>query len=268
MKAYLRLVLFVTGILLITFSCTKEDLDHGFEDPKDVELSTDWLEDSLSITQNEIWYRYSIGPDVSAVFVEWSEKDYHGSSRDYTADILVDAFCLDGETGYFTDEDNGYGADAQQINVSSGSGLLIRVKLHEDMTGAYGLKVYEKSGSGDIELIELYVGGEWHDSTIAEGETLGFLIKGSSANQELSINWAEFNSPEEGYSADIKGSVYKLDQETAYLIADNAKNFVGKDKSHSDNPKSIVLDQGETEFIVLISLNDPSKPGNFAIQIK
>lgn len=268
MRAYLRLVLFVTCILSITFSCTKEDLDHGFEDPKDVELSTDWLEDSLSETQKEIWYRYSIDPDVSSVYIEWSEKDYHGSSRDYSADILVDAYWLDGETGYFTDEDNGYGADVQQINVSSGSGLLIRVKLNELLTGTYGLKVYEKSGSGEIELIELHVGDGWYDGTIAEGETLGFLIKGSSANQELVINWAEFNSPEDGYSADIKGSVYKLDQETAYLIADNAKSFVGKDKSHSDNPKSIVLDQGETEFVVLISLNDPSKPGNFALQIK
>jgi len=268
MKMYSISILFFTCILIATVSCTKEELNHGIEHPKDMVLSTDWEEDSLNEIQNEVWYRYSIGPEVGHVYVEWSEMDHHGSSRDYSADIIVDAYWLDGETGYFTEEDNGYGADAKLISVSSGSGLLIRVRLKDNYEGTFGLKVYEKSGPAEIELIELHVGDEWHDYTIAEGETLGFLIKGSSADQEVIINWAELDSPEEGYTADIKGSVYQLDQETAYLIADNAKNFIAKDKSHSDDPKSIVLDQGEAEFIVLISLNDPSKPGSFALQFK
>ncbi|MEA1877363.1 MAG: hypothetical protein U9N86_10905 [Bacteroidota bacterium] len=268
MKKYFGSILFISGILIATVSCTKDELDHGFEHPKDVELSNDWLEDSLNVVQNEVWYRYSIGPEVGQVYVEWSEKDYHGPSRYYSADIIVDAYWLDGEAEYFISEDNGYGADAKLINVSSESGLLIRVRLKDNYEGNYGLKVYEKNSSAEIELIELNVGDDWYESTINEGETLGFLLKKGVADQEVSINWAEFNSPEEGYTADIKGSVYKLDQETAYLITDNAKNFVGKDKSHSDNPKTIILDQGETEFIVLISLNDPLKPGSFAIQIK
>ncbi len=264
----INMIPIAAGFFLMISSCTKEELNQSFENPIDLELSVEWLEDSVSQEQTEIWYRCAIGSDVSQVIVEWSELDFHGSSRNYTGDVLVSAFHLDGETSYFLDEDNGYGIDSHLINLSAETGLLIRVKKKEEFSGTFALKAFEKINSEEIVLTEVEVGDSWLEGTIGSGEILGYRIKGGLEGQELIVQWSEFDSPEQGFTADIKGSVYRLDQETPYVQAENGKNFEGKDSSHSDNPKSIVLDAGETEFIVIISLNDPSKPGSFAIQVK
>ncbi len=268
MNITIKYVLYTIILIQLISGCKKETLDKGFENPVDLELSTNWSEFSLNSQQTEAWYRFNIDEEVSQAFVEWSERDYHGDSRDYTADIIVDAYQLDGETAYFTGEDIGYGTSARLISVNSASGLLLRVSAKDKSYGSFAIKVYEKGSSDDLILTELTIGDDWYNASIAEGESMGFIIKGGAQNQRVIVQWAEYNSPEDGYSADIKGSVFQLDKETIYKIADNPKNFAGKDKSHSDNPKAIILDKGETEFIVLISLNDSTKPGSFAIQVK
>ena len=268
MKIALRYLIYPLILVQLVAGCKKEKLNQDFDNPVDLELSTNWSEFSLNDQQSEAWYRFNIGTEVSKVFIEWSEKDHHGDSRVYTADIIVDAYQLDGETAYFTDIDTGYGASAILINLDSNSGLLLHVSSKDKSYGSFAIKVYEKGSSGDLELVELSIGDEWYNASVAEGETLGFIIKGGAQNQEVVIQWAEYNSPEDDFTADIKASVFQLDRETVYKIAGNGKNFAGKDKSHSDNPKAIVLDRGETEFVVLISLNDSTKPGSFALQVK
>lgn len=268
MNFKLRLAFIVAITVITVSSCSKEEIIDPIDNPVDIELSSEWEEGILDSENSEIWYRVQIGEDVNQVYIEWSEKDFHGPSRDYSADIIVDAYWLDGETEYFVDKNNGYASSVKLISVSSGSGLLIRVKGHENEIGSFALKVYEKDEAGEIELIELNIGDDWHVTNIAVGEILGFLIKGGSIDQNVKIQWAELYSPGSEYTAEIKGSVYMLDLETPYLQSDNGKNFIGKDKSHYTNPKSIILDQGETEFVILINLNDPSKPGSFAIQAK
>ena len=255
-------------VMLKSSSCTKETLDFSSDNPIDIVLSNDWVENSVDAVQTEVWYRVAIGTEVSQVIVEWAELDFHGKSRDYTADIIVDAYWLDGETEYFVDNNNGYGEDSRLISASSTSGLLLRVRMNNNTPGTYALKVIEKEDGGEVELVEINVGSDWASYNITEGETLGFLVKGGKEDQELNVQWSEFDSPEEGFSADIKGSVFMLDQTTEYKIVDNGKSFIGKDASHSDNPKAIKLDKGETDFVVIITLNDPTKTGNFAIQIK
>jgi hypothetical protein len=268
MKKTIRFFLVASTVLLSLGSCTKEKLNFGFENPIDIELSSQWIDGEVTDVQNEIWYRVEIGTEVSQIMIEWTEKDYHGPSRDYTADILVDAYWLDGETDYFLGSDIGYGSDAKLISLSQSSGLLIKVRLNNNTQGTFGLKVYEKENSDNLELIPLTVGNDWYQTEIGEGENLGFLVSGGVAGQEVIIQWAEFDSPESGYTADIKGSVFMLDMETAYLIVDNGKSFLGKDASHSDNPKSIKLDSGETDFVIIVSLNNLTKPGSFALQVK
>ena len=263
-----KILLGILLAVLIISSCTRENLDFGIENPIDIELSSNWVEGALDDVQSEFWYRVAIGSEVNQVYIEWSELDYHGNSRDYTADVMIDAFWLDGETEYFIDKNNGYGEDARLISTSSSAGLLIRVRMNNDIPGTFALKVYEKETGGELELININVGTEWSDYSIADGETIGFLVSGGMTDQEIKIQWSEFDSPETGFTADIKGSVFMLDQTTEYKIVDNGKSFIGKDSSHSDNPKAIRLDKEETEFIVIITLNDPTKPGNFSIQMK
>jgi hypothetical protein len=268
MKTVFRLLLSTIALFTIITSCTKDALDHGYENPIDLELSTEWYEDNFDGVQNEIWYRVDIGDVVSQVYIEWSEKDYHGSSRNFTAEVSVDAYWLDGDSEYFVDKDKGYGADARLVNLSTESGLLVRVRNLNEAPGTFALKIYEKEQVSEIELVEIVIGQDWHTADIAEGEILGFLVTGGVESQEVIVQWAEHDSPEEGYTADVKGSVYKLDMESSYKIAGSDKNFSGKDNSHSDNPKGVILDQGENNFVILISLNDFLKEGSFAIQAK
>lgn len=256
-----------SSFLLLWSSCVKEEIASNYENPVDLVLSTTWIEDTINAVDEEIWYRVEIGSEVTQVYVEWSEKGLHGSSRNYTANIQVDAYQLDGSTSYFEGVDSAYGSAAQRVNLNTTWGLLIRVKVKDGLTGTYALKVFEESGNATGEKIDYSLGSGWLDQEILSNEILTYRVIGGLTDQQIVVQWAEFDSPENGYTADIKASVYMLDGITPYIILDNGKNFVGKDKSHSDSPKAILLNQGENEFLVRVSLNDSSKPGTFALQI-
>ncbi|PLW99660.1 MAG: hypothetical protein C0593_02660 [Marinilabiliales bacterium] len=233
--------------------------------PVEMTLGADWLIDTISSATEEIWYRVN-APTSQKLYVEWSEAEHQGTGYNHTADIKVSAFKLNGEDLYFEDIDDGYGADAQEVLLTDETSILIKVTANSAV-GTFGIKVFE-SGAANITYTEINAADVWiTDLSIEVGETIGFLVDGSGA-EALQIVWAEFNSPESGYTADIKGSVYMMDGETPYIQRDNGKIFVAKDKSHSDNPKSIALDQGETKVKVHIQLNDDEKPGTYALKIE
>lgn len=254
---------------VILFSSCNNNNDEPDPEPQQLQpvemtLGADWHIDTLTSSTEEKWYRVN-APTSQKLYIEWAESEHQGTGYNHTADIKVSAFKLNGTDLYFEDIDDGYGADAQLVSLTDEASILIKVTANTAI-GTYGIKVFE-TGSGDIEYTEINAADLWITNlSIEVGETKGFLVDAGSA-EALQIMWAEYNSPESGYTADIKGSVYKMDGETPYTQRDNGKIFVAKDKSHSDNPKSIEVDQAEGKVKVHIQLNDDEKPGTYALNI-
>ncbi len=247
--------------------CQKETPVDPFEHPTDLDLSTEWHKDEVSLEKTVIWYRINVPADVTKLNVEWTDLSQQATDQNFSAEIQVSAYALDGKTAYFEASKSGYGADMKQISLSSTDGLLLKVESLEHSYGSFGIKVFESNTIGDLVPIILSLGEGWNDFQIELGEILAFEVPLDQAPDILRIVWAEYNSPETGYTADIKGSVYKEDGETAYKDLGNGKSIVGKDKSHSDNPKEIQVIEGQSKLLILISLNDAAKPGSFGIKV-
>ena len=259
-------IIMMAAIMLFTACDNNNNTDPEPEtiQPVELTLGADWHIDTLSSASQEKWYRVN-APTSQKLYVEWAESEYQGTGYNHTADIKVSAYKLNGEDLYFEEENNGYGADAKLVSLTDEASILIKVTANTTI-GTFGIKVYE-TGLANIEYTEINAADEWiTDLSIEVGETQGFLVDAQGA-EALEIVWAEYNSPESGYVADIKGSVYKMDGETPYTQRDNGKIFVAKDKSHSDNPKSIEVDQAEGKIKVHIQLNDDEKPGSYALKI-
>lgn len=269
MKKLTSAVAMLMMATVILFSSCDNNNDDPDPDPVQVQpvemtLGADWEIDTLTSASEEKWYRVN-APTSQKLYVEWSESEHQGTGYNHTADIKVSAYKLNGTDLYFEDIDNGYGADAQEINLSDESSILLKVTANTAI-GTYGIKVFE-SGIANLTYTEIDAADLWvTDLSIEVGETKGFLVDAQGA-EALQIIWAEYNSPESGYTADIKGSVYKMDGETPYTQRSNGKIFVAKDKSHSDNPKSIEVDQAEGKVKIHIQLNDDEKPGTYSLNI-
>lgn len=255
------LFLLVFSVVLLFSACDKPDPEPETQ-PTILELNDDWHIGNIEKATDELWYRVN-APTSQKLYLEWAESEFQGSDYNLSADIVVSAYKLNGIDAYFEQENNGYGADAQEINLTDETSVLIKVEAGTAL-GSFGLKIYE-SGQANITYTELSSSTSWYNDEIAVGETKGYIVNSQDAAL-LQVVWAEFNSPESGFTADIKGSVYKMDGETPYLQADNGKLFVAKDKSHSDNPKAVEVDADEGKIKVHIQLNDDAKPGTYAVK--
>ena len=255
-------ILLILSVIVLFSACDKPDPEPDTQQPTLLNLNNDWYIDSIEKAADELWYRIN-APTSQKLYIEWAESAFQGSGYNLSADIMVSAYKLNGIDAYFEQENDGYGADAKLINLTDEASVLIKVEAGTAL-GSFGLKIYE-SGEANITYTELSSSTSWYNDEIAVGETKGYIVNSQNAAL-LQVVWAEFNSPESGFTADIKGSVYKMDGETPYLQADNGKIFVAKDKSHSDNPKAVEVDDTEGKIKVHIQLNDDAKPGTYAVR--
>ena len=82
----------------------------------------------------------------------------------------------------------------------------------------------------------------------------------------IEVIWAEVDSPEEGYTANVMGSVFKNDGETPYKQYGRDDDFLNKNNSHSDNPKAVEVDTEEDE--IRIHITEAGSEGTFAIIVR
>lgn len=246
-------------------SCSDDDTDTKEEEPTVFQSDNSWLEDEITVGQ-ELWYKVVADETFTTLYVEWAEADAHGEDRNYTADIQVSAFMLDGESPYFEDKDNGYKDKIRSFALDTEKQVLLKVTLTEaKQAGTFAIR---STGTGlvDLEYIDLAIGDSWTKGEIADGETIGYLVDCGSAEQ-VKIIWAEFDSPEsgDGYTADIVGSVFHLDGETTYRDVAKDKDFLNKNKSHSDDPKIVAVDTNEGKIKLHIGVG--TQAGTFAIKV-
>lgn len=257
-------ILFIASVLVFTFSCTKDDPQPDNQ-PVEINADNSWVEDEISLDE-VLWYKVIAEETYTTLYIEWAEADYHGTSRSYTGDIMVSAYKLDGSTPYFENKNKGYGGDIRSFPIEDEHSVLLKVELNDETRpGTFAIRSTGTSGSGDITYKKLDLGSSWTDGSIIEGETIGYEVDCGNASK-VKIIWAETDSPESGYTAEIKGSVFHLDGETAYQDLGNGKDIINKNKSHSDDPKYIEVDPAEKKIKIHIMVN--TLPGTYAIKVE
>ncbi len=255
---------FLLGMLvLVIASCTKDDQDPQ-ETPVAMAADNTWTDGSIAAGEVQ-WYKVMADASFTTLYVEWAEADYHGSSKSYTGDIKVSAYMLDGETPYFEEKNNGYGDQTRKFDLESEHEILLKVELNdESRPGSYAIRSTGTSNPGEVSYITLDMGDNWKKDTIMDGELIGYLVDCGEA-EKVSIIWAEVDSPEEGYTAEVMGSVFHLDGLTPYKDLDKGKDMLNKNKSHSDDAKSIQVDSGEKSIKIHMAVNTGA--GTFAIKV-
>lgn len=247
-------------------SCTDDDDDDSNKDePTVIQSDNQWFEDEITAGQ-ELWYKVVADETFTTLYVEWAEADAHGEDRDYSANIQVSAYMLDGETIYFEDKDSGYKDKIKSLSLDSEKQVLLKVTLTD--AAQVGTFAIRSTGTGvvDLEYIDLSIEDSWTEGEIAEGETIGYVVDCGDVEQ-VKIIWAEFDSPEssDGFTADIVGSVFHKDGETTYKDVVKDKEFLNKNKSHSDDPKIVAVDATEGKIKIHISVG--TQAGTYAIKV-
>ena len=264
-KKAIKILTFISLSMVLTTACTKNDNNDKLNDiPTTVQADNNWFEDDIAVDKIK-WYKIIGEETFTTLYVEWAELDNHGESRNYTANIKVSAYKLDGVTPYFEEKNNGYKDSKKAIELASEKEILVKVELND--TTKPGTFALRSTGTGvvNLEYTELTLGSDWAEATIESGETLGFLVKYDSTSI-IEIIWAEVDSPEEGYTANINGSVLKKDGETPYKQYGKDDDFLNKKKSHSDNPKAVETDAGENK--IKIHITEAGSIGTFAIKAR
>ncbi len=251
--------------VMLTTACNKDDNNDTPEVvPTAVQADNNWHENEIAAGKVK-WYNVIGDETFTTLYIEWAELDNHGESKSYTADIKVSAYKLDGVTPYFENKNNGYKDSKKTIELGIEKQVLVKVELNDETKpGTFALRS-TGTGAVDLEYTELILGADWTEATIEEGKTLGFFV-GYSAESIIEVIWTEVDSPEDGYTANIMGSVFKKDGETPYKQFGKDDDFLNKDKSHSDNPKAVDVDPDENKIKIHITENGSA--GTFAIKVK
>jgi len=259
---------FSFALLILTValaSCNKEDSDDNSDNtPTSMQADNNWFEDEIAA--NEVkWYKITGEETFNTMYIEWAEFDNHGQDRDYSANIVVSAYQLDGETGYFEAKDNGYKDKKKSIDLGIEKQVLVKVEIgDENLAGTFALR---STGTGvmELEYTELELEADWTEMSIEEGETLGFSVD-YTTQQAITVIWAEVDSPETSYTANVMGSVFKKDGETPYKQLGRDDDFLNKNKSHSTDPKAVEVDLEENK--IKIHITEAGSAGTFAIKVR
>jgi len=203
---------------------------------------------------------------MSIAWIESGSTDNGGE----TADIKVSVVKMDGVTPYkqignnknFLNIDNSATATPKEIYADqSETKFKIKVKLNSESSKPGSFKIIVKENPLILAT----------DDTLATVQDLKVYEINVKNATKVEVYWKELGTTESGNdkTADIQGSVYKLDGTTPYIIIDNQKPFVDKDKSSYDNPKSVLIDQGESKIKVQIApLASNPNIGTYALYVK
>lgn len=272
MNKLLHLLFLLGAMSYILTSCSKDEdspqaIPAENELPVEFQADNDWFEDA--ITEGDVlWYRVNWDTNYTTLFIEWAELGNQDTAQHYTANIQVTAYALDTNVVFFEAKPNGYGSQKKSIplqNLAEQS-VLLKVELDASAphTGSYALRAGGIVEAANVRYSDLAIGNTWTEAEVATDSTVGFRVYTGNATQ-LQIIWAEIDSPEGGYTGEIMGSVFRADGTTVYQIVDNGKDFLKKNKSHSDNPKAILVNPTDNHIKVHIQPN--TQAGTFAIKI-
>ncbi|MGQ1784763.1 hypothetical protein [Saccharicrinis sp. GN24d3] len=255
--------LFFLTIVLTFASCSDDDKVTPEVLPTDMVSDNKWVEDEIAEGE-ELWFKVTCDAGSTTAYLEWAEASGQGEDRNYSGDIMVSAYQLDGITAYILDKDNGYGEKAKSFGLENNEiSFLVKVTVGETNTpGTFAIRANAASVI-TVDYADFSIADTWLDFTIKQDELLGFKVKYTGA-KNIAIVWKEVDSPETGYTADITGSVMHTDGATPYKDVVKGKDYLDKNKSHTDDIKYILTDDSENNFKIHIK---NTIPGTFALKV-
>lgn len=250
-------------IFTVAFISCSDDEDMTDPIPTEINADNKWVEDEIKLN-GEMWFKITCDAGSTTAYIEWAENGAHGEDRNYTGDVMLSAFQLDGVTAYLENKDNGYGEKAKSFALANNeSEFLVKVVVGATETpGTFALRANATSVV-TVEYADLEMKDEWTEGNIADGEILGFKVK-YTGQKKIAVVWAETETPESGYTADVIVSVMHADGTTPYKDVDKNKDFLDKNKSHSNDPKFIMTDPDEKNIKIHVK---NTTPGSFAIKV-
>lgn len=258
-------ILLFTVLLCFTLAFVSCEDDGELTDPIPTDMLADnsWLEDEIK-DNGELWFKVTCDVGSTTAYLEWAENGAQGEDRNYSGDVMISAYQLDGITPYLEDKDNGYGDKAKSFALANNEiEFLVKVLVGETQaTGTFALRS-KATAIVNVEYVDLEILETWTDGDIAEDEFLGYKVK-YSGEKKLAVIWAEVDSSEEGYTADVIVSVLYTDGITPYKDVEKNKDMLDKNNSHSDDPKYILTDAGEKNFKIHVK---NTTPGKFALKV-
>lgn len=258
-------LLIYTVLLCFTLAFVSCSDDDEINNPLPTEIQADnkWVEDEIKVN-GEVWFKVSCDAGSTTAYLEWAESGAHGEDRNYTGDVMISAYQMDGLTAYIENKDNGYGEKAKSFSLASNEvEFLVKVVVGDSETpGTFALRANATSVV-TVEYADLEIKDEWTQGDIADGEILGFKVK-YTGEKKLAIVWAETETPEAGYTADVIVSVMHTDGTTPYKDVDKNKDFLDKNKSHSNDPKYILTDPNEKNIKIHVK---NTSAGSFALKV-
>jgi hypothetical protein len=248
-------VLGLTLLAMTIFTACTEDDDPAIPDNGATQIP--YLEmGNLAAAGDSVLCTIDVA-DEDTLSVYWIEDGTKAA-----ADIVCSVYKKDGITPYvqidngkdFLNIDNSAPATAKRIAVLEDE-IIVKVKA---------------STPGDFTLLATAANPYYFVKEDVLADTLtvfDYTVSVGSAKNVI-IYWEEMDD-NSGETADIQGSVFKMDGVTPYIQLDNNKPFVDKDNSSLDNPKEIAVDSLETQIKIHIE-RDVSNPvtGNFKIYVK
>ena len=133
-----------------------------------VVADADWTQGQIS-EGKEVWYKVTCeATDVTATVI-WADLSEQSETKDYTGDILVSAYQLDGKTAYLEGKDNGFSKPKSFALAGSETAFLIKVTMGESQTpGSYAIKATAEPASvGSVVYTDLTIGEPFTQGTIA-----------------------------------------------------------------------------------------------------
>lgn len=243
-------------------SCSDED-EITEVLPTDMIADNRWFEDEIT-SNGEMWFKVSCDAGSTTAYIEWAENEAHGEDRNYSGDVMISAYLLDGVTPYLENKDNGYGEKAKSFALQNNeTAFLVKVVPGESGTpGTFALRA-KATAVVTVDYTDLELSESWTEGSIAQDEILGFKVK-YSGQKKLAVIWAETETPEAGYTADLIVSVMRSDGTTPYKDVDKNKDFLDKNKSHSNDPKYILTDANEKNIKIHVK---NTTPGTFGLKV-
>jgi len=263
-------IMFCTFVTALSFTACTDESDPVVQQvtPQADSLLLLSQTGSLTAVGDSVIYEADVktATKMSVAWIESGSTDNGGE----TADIKVSVLKMDGVTPYkqvgnnknFVDIDNSATATPKEIYADqSETKFKIKVKLNTTSSKPGNFKIIVKENP-------LIFAADDTLKTVQDVKSYEINVKNAA---KVQVYWKELGTTESGNdkTADIQGSVYKLDGNTPYIIIDNQKPFVDKDKSSYDNPKSILIDQGENKIKVKIAaLATNPNIGTYSLYVK
>lgn len=225
---------------------------------------TGYLSGEITQTGQAVWYRVE-GITGTEYNVKWQDSlDFDPNiSTSYTLNVKVSIFMEDQLTAYTLDMDAGYSADHFMTIVNGQSSFYIKVEPYNTGTiGTYAIAVFEQTAQQTTPTPTIVPDTGYLNGEITQPDQVVWYRVDGTAGYSYNVKWQdsyEFDTNSStSYSLDIKVSICRADQITAY--------FESQDSGYTGDHE-LTIPNTESSFYIIIEAFNTGNTGTYAVAV-